>query len=50
MNNQRSLGTSLMFYREDNKPTSTRYREHRYATAITSFEAVLAIKGNGIQG
>lgn len=50
MNSQRSLGTSLMFDQEDNKPTSTGYTEHRYATAITSFGAVLTIKGNGIQG
>lgn len=50
VNSQRSVGTSLLFYREDNEPTSAGYREHRYATDITSFEAVLAIKGNEIQG
>lgn len=50
MNSQQSVSTSLVFYREDNKPTSAGYGEHRYATAITSLEAVLAIKGNGIQG
>lgn len=49
-NGKRSPGTSLLFYGEDNEPTSAGYTEHRYATDITSLGAVLAIKGSRIQG